>query len=153
MQIAENTVVSIDYTLTVEDGQVVDSSEGRGPLTYLHGASNIIPGLENALEGHESGEQMQVALGADDAYGQPDPSLVQPVPRERFEGIEKIEPGMQFEAQTPGGPRPIVVTDVNDEQITIDANHPLAGKDLQFDVTVVDVREATEDEVAQGRAL
>src|SRR5215218_3099390 len=141
MQIAKNTVATIDYTLTDPNGQVIDSSQGREPLAYLHGAANIIPGLENALEGKSLGETINVTIAPDQGYGQRDPALVQPVPRTNFKGINDIQPGMQFQAQTPQGARVVTVVAVDPENVTVDANHPLAGVELKFDVTVKGVRE------------
>lgn len=153
MQIQKDTVVSIDYTLTDPQGQVLDSSEGREPLTYLQGFGNIIPGLERELEGKQSGDQIRVTVPAKDAYGERDDRLQQAVPREAFEGIDRIEPGMQFQAQGPGGQRAVVrVVKVADDHVVVDANHPLAGVDLTFDVTVRNVREATQEEKDHGHA-
>lgn len=150
MQIAKNTVATIDYTLTDPNGQVIDTSQGRQPLAYLHGASNIIPGLENALEGKSQGETINVTIPPDQGYGQRDPALVQPVPRTNFKGINDIQPGMQFQAQTPQGARVVTVVAVDPDNVTVDANHPLAGVELKFDVTVKDVREATQEELQHG---
>jgi FKBP-type peptidyl-prolyl cis-trans isomerase SlyD len=150
MQIAKNTVATIDYTLTDPKGQVIDSSKGREPLAYLHGASNIIPGLESALEGKSAGETVNVTVPANQGYGQRDPNLVQPVPRANFQSAGEIKPGMQFQAQTPEGARIVTVVNVDDQNVTVDANHPLAGMDLKFDVTVVGVREASAEEISHG---
>ena len=153
LTIADNHVVSIHYTLTDDDGETLDSSSGGDPLVYLHGASNIIPGLESALVGKRVGEQLAVTIAPEDAYGIVDPELVQVVPREAFEGIDEIEPGMEFEAQSPEGETELVVVqEVNDEGVTINGNHPFAGLVLHFDVTIEDIREATEDETAHGHA-
>lgn len=149
--IGDNVVASIHYTLTDNGGDVLDSSEGAEPLAYLHGAGNIIPGLENALVGKTAGANLQVNIAPGDAYGELQPELIQVVPREAFQGVDEIEPGMAFEAQDPQGQsRRIVVKSVADNEITIDANHPLAGMELNFDVQVVDVREASEEEIAHG---
>jgi FKBP-type peptidyl-prolyl cis-trans isomerase SlyD len=150
MNIAKDKVVSIDYTLTGEGGAVLDTSKGRGPLAYLHGAGNIIPGLEGALEGRSQGDQLTVSIPPDSAYGQKDPKLVQRVPRSAFAGVADIRAGMQFQAQSPQGPRVVTVVDVSDDHVTVDANHPLAGATLNFDVTVVDVRDATVEELSHG---
>ncbi len=149
--IGDNVVASIHYTLTDNSGEVLDSSEGAEPMAYLHGAGNIIPGLENALTGKAAGATMQVNIAPEDAYGEVQPELVQVVPREAFQGVDQIEPGMAFEAQDPQGQaRRIIVKSVAEDQITIDANHPLAGVELNFDVQVVDVRAASEEEIAHG---
>ena len=150
MAIEKDKVVSIDYTLTGENGQVLDSSQGREPLAYLHGAGNIIPGLEQALEGKNEGDQLNVSIPPDQAYGTRDERMVQPVPRAAFQGVNDIRPGMQFQANTNAGPRLITVVDVAGDQVTIDANHPLAGATLNFDVTIRNVRDATEQEKSHG---
>jgi len=152
MAIAKDKVVSIDYTLKGNEGQVLDSSQGRSPLEYLHGAGNIIPGLEQALEGKNAGEEVAVTIPPEQAYGSRDERLVQQVPRTAFQGAPNLEPGMQFQANTNMGPRLLTVLDVNPEQVTVDANHPLAGVTLNFDVKVVDVRDATQDELSHGHA-
>jgi FKBP-type peptidyl-prolyl cis-trans isomerase SlyD len=151
---AQPRVVTIHYTLTNNAGEELDSSrgEGREPLTYLEGAQNIIGGLESALNGKNPGDQAKVSVEPADGYGEVNEELVQPVPRSAFEGVESIEPGMQFQAQTPGGPQVVRVVEVNDETVTIDANHPLAGETLHFDVEVIDAREATEEEQEHGHA-
>lgn len=153
LTIGDKVVVSIDYTLTNSVGEKIDSSEGNGPLKYLHGAGNIIPGLEAALLGNVSGATMQVVVPAAEGYGEVLPELVETVPLSAFQGVEQIEPGMAFEAQgSDGATRRITVNKVEEDQITVDANHPLAGMDLHFDVTVVDVRAASEEEIAHGHA-
>jgi len=151
MTIKENSAVSFHYTLTDDDGQTLDSSAGKDPLAYLHGAGNIIPGLESALEGKAVGDAMVVAVTAAEGYGEVQQELIQEVPRDAFQGVDSIEVGMQFEAQTgQGGSVPVTVTAVTDEIITVDGNHPLAGKNLNFDVSIEDIREATEEELEQG---
>ena len=149
--IGDKLIVTIHYKLTDNSGEVIDSSEGAEPLAYLHGAGNIIPGLENALVGKTAGATLQVAVAPEDGYGEIHPQLIETVPREAFEGIDTIEPGMAFEAQgSDGQARRIVVKEVNGDEIIIDGNHPLAGVDLNFDVEVVSVREASEEEIAHG---
>lgn len=150
MQIAQNTVVAFHYTLTNEAGEVLDSSEGREPLTYLHGAGNIIPGLEKQLEGRTAGDKLQANVSPEEGYGEIQPQLVQEVSRESFQGVDSIEPGMQFQAQTDGGPLMVTITEVQGDTVTVDGNHPLAGQPLNFDVEVADVREATQEEVEHG---
>lgn len=149
--IGDKLVVTIHYKLTDNSGEVIDSSEGAEPLAYLHGAGNIIPGLENALVGKTAGATLQVAIAPEDGYGEIHPQLIETVPREAFQGIDSIEPGMAFEAQgSDGQARRIVVKEVDGDEIIIDGNHPLAGVDLNFDVEVVSVREASEEEIAHG---
>jgi FKBP-type peptidyl-prolyl cis-trans isomerase SlyD len=149
--IADKHVVSIHYTLTDDDGETLDTSSGRDPLTYLHGARNIIPGLESALTGKAVGDEVQVTVPPEQAYGEFDAELVQLVPHEAFEGVEDVKPGMQFEARSPeGGAQVVIVREIKDDGVVVDGNHPLAGRVLHFDVKVEDVREATDDEVAHG---
>lgn len=151
MQIAENTVVSIHYTLTNDAGETLDSSREREePLAYLHGHGNIIPGLEGALAGKQSGDKLDVTVEPGDGYGERHDELIQEVPKEAFQGTDELAPGMQFQAQTEAGPRIFTITGVEGEQVTIDGNHPLAGQRLHFDVEVTEVREATENELSHG---
>lgn len=150
MQIAQNSVVAFHYTLTNDAGDVVDSSEGREPLVYLHGAGNIIPGLEKQLEGHKAGDSLQAHVEAADAYGEKNPQMVQQVPAAAFQGVENVEPGMQFQAQTEQGPLMVTVVGVEGDTVTVDGNHPLAGQALNFDVAIDSVREASEEELAHG---
>lgn len=151
MQIARHTVASIDYTLTDNDGQVLDTSEGREPLTYLHGEGNLIPGLETALEGQNPGDSLSVSIEPAEAYGERDERLIQQVPMAAFEGVESVEPGMRFQATDEQGQgRVVTVTEVEGDEVTVDANHPLAGQPLNFEVSVVEVREATPEEIDHG---
>ncbi|MAL99343.1 FKBP-type peptidyl-prolyl cis-trans isomerase [Hydrocarboniclastica marina] len=143
-------VVTIHYTLTNDQGEVLDSSRDREPLTYLEGSQNIIGGLESALNEKAQGDQAKVSVEPSEGYGEVNEELVQPVPRSAFEGVEKIEPGMQFQAQTPGGPQIVRVVEVAEDNVVIDANHPLAGQTLHFDVEVLDTREPTQEEVEHG---
>ena len=150
MQIAQNSVVAFHYTLTNDAGEVLDSSEGREPLTYLHGAGNIIPGLEKELEGRVAGDKLNVKVSPEEGYGEVQEQLLQEVPRDAFQGVESIEPGMVFTAQTQGGPVQLMVTGVEEDDITVDPNHPLAGKVLHFSGTVNEVREPTQEELDHG---
>jgi FKBP-type peptidyl-prolyl cis-trans isomerase SlyD len=150
MQIADNTVVSFHYTLTNDAGEVLDSSRGREPLTYLQGAGNIVPGLEDAMQGRSRGDSFKVDVAPEDGYGIHHEQLVQDVPRGAFQGVDEIEPGMSFQAQTPQGVHSVTVTRVTDELVTVDGNHPLAGQTLHFDVEVTEVREASAEEIAHG---
>lgn len=150
MQINKDTVVTLDYVLTDEQGNELDRS-AEGQFAYLHGANNIIPGLEKALEGKQAGDELQVNVDPADAYGQRDDALQQQVSMEMFERPEDVTVGQQFHAQTPNGdPLVITVTSVEGDNVTIDANHPLAGVPLNFDVKVVDVREASQEELEHG---
>jgi FKBP-type peptidyl-prolyl cis-trans isomerase SlyD len=152
MQIDTHKVVTIDYTLTDQTGNVLDQSQG-GDFAYLHGAQNIIPGLETALSGHSPGDELTVNISAEEAYGARDETKVQAVPRELFPAEAEVQVGMQFHAEGPEG-RSLMVTvvGVEGEQVTVDGNHPLAGVGLNFDVKVVDVREATAEEIEHGHA-
>ena len=152
MQISENSVVSFDYTLTDDAGQVIDTSEGREPLVYLHGHSNIIPGLEKAMEGQQAGEEMTVQVAPEDGYGPYRDELIQDVPKSAFAGVDKVEPGMSFRAESNAGPMTVTVREVGEETVTVDGNHALAGKVLNFQVAIKSVREATEQEIDQGVA-
>ncbi|MFD2190495.1 FKBP-type peptidyl-prolyl cis-trans isomerase [Pistricoccus aurantiacus] len=150
MQIAQNSVVAFHYTLTNDAGEVLDSSEGREPLAYLHGAGNIVPGLEKELAGRESGEKLQVTVTPEEGYGENQPGLIQEVPIESFQGVDDVQPGMQFQAQTQGGPLMVTVTQVEGDTVTVDGNHPLAGQTLNFDVEITEVREASQEELEHG---
>jgi FKBP-type peptidyl-prolyl cis-trans isomerase SlyD len=151
MVITRNKVVRFDYTLTNDASQVLDSSSGGEPLTYLHGTGNIIPGLENALEGKRAGDSLKVRVAAADAYGERDDAMVQQVPREMFEDNQDITVGMQFHSgDNEGHVHVVTVVAVDADSITVDGNHPLAGVPLNFDVTIVDVRDATPEELAHG---
>jgi len=149
--VGDNLVVSMHYTLKDSEGNVIDTSAGAEPLTYLHGAGNIIPGLEKALVGKTQGDSLQVSVEPAEGYGELQPELIQVVDRAAFEGIDNIEAGMAFQAQSPDGNiQRIVVRSVDGDQVTVDGNHPLAGADLHFDVEITSVRAATEEEVAHG---
>ncbi|RYY79423.1 MAG: peptidylprolyl isomerase [Moraxellaceae bacterium] len=147
--IQNDQVVSFHYTLTDENGTVIDKSEGQ-PLVYLHGAGNIIPGLENALVGKNVGDKLNVNVPAAEGYGEYNAEMVQEVPRNMFQGVDDIQAGMQFQAQTDDGIQIVTVKDVNDESVFVDGNHPLAGQNLNFDVEIVDIRPATQEEMDHG---
>ncbi|HHS84015.1 MAG TPA: peptidylprolyl isomerase [Gammaproteobacteria bacterium] len=153
MNIEKNSVVSIHYKLTDDEGTLVDSSEGMEPLTYLHGSGSIISGLESALEGKAAGDAFQVTVQPAEGYGDINPEMIQTVPRSAFKGIENLEPGMPLQADDGNGNvHHVTVREVNEQDVTIDVNHPLAGKVLHFDVMVESVREATPEEMAHGHA-
>ncbi len=149
MQIAQDAVVSIHYTLTDDTGKKLDSSDGT-PLAYLHGNGNLIPGLERELEGKAAGDKLSVKIAAADAYGEFDKALVQRVPRRSLKGIADVQVGMQLHTQSAHGVRAVTVTHVVGDMVTIDGNHPLAGQNLNFEVEVAEVRAATEEELAHG---
>jgi FKBP-type peptidyl-prolyl cis-trans isomerase SlyD len=152
MIIREKCVVSFNYKLTGESGDLLDESKGN-PLTYLHSSGSLIAGLERALEGKTPGDTLHVVLPPEQAYGQVLPQLIQDVPREMFKGVDNLEPGMEFETRGEGDHVMLVRIDqVGDEEVRVNGNHPLAGKTLIFDVEVVDVRQATDEELSHGHS-
>lgn len=150
MKIAENKVVSMHYTLKDENGTVLDSSEGRDPLAYIQGSGQIIPGLENKLTDKVVGDKLNVVVAPEDAYGTRKEELQQVVPKENFRGDEELVAGMTVQVETNEGVAIAVVSKIEDENVTLDLNHPLADKTLHFDVEVTDVREATKEELEHG---
>lgn len=150
MQITQDAVVSIHYTLTNDQGETLDSSADGEPLAYLHGNGNLIPGLENALNGKQAGDKVSVKVAPADGYGEYNKDLVQRVPRRSFRGIAEVKVGMQFQVQSQGGPSMVTVTQVAGDMVTVDGNHALAGQNLNFDVEITDVRAATEEELSHG---
>jgi FKBP-type peptidyl-prolyl cis-trans isomerase SlyD len=151
MKIGKGSVVNLDYSLHLGDGEVVDRSEPGDPLLYLHGEGQIVPGLEDALAGMGAGDRKQVVVAPDQGYGPHDPSGVQQVPRTAFPDGFEPEVGMELTAEGPNGePVPFSIRAVAADSITIDLNHPLAGKTLHFDVTVREVRAATAEELEHG---
>ena len=153
MKIAKGSVVGIDYRLHLGDGDPVDSSDPGEPLVYLHGGGQIVPGLERALEGLQAGDSRNVVVPPADGYGEHDPRGVQEIPRNAFPDGFAPEVGMQLTAEGPQGEVvPFLVQELRPGTVLIDLNHPLAGKTLHFDVTVREVRAATDDEIAHGHA-
>jgi FKBP-type peptidyl-prolyl cis-trans isomerase SlyD len=150
MQVSAQKVVSIHYTLTNDDGEVIDSSEGQAPLAYIHGEGNIIPGLEDALAGKSAGDTLKVSIPPEQGYGLRDEDLIQAVPKQAFHGVDEIQPGMQFHAESPDGGQLVTVVDIQDDMVILDGNHPMSGLTLNFDVQVTEVREATEEELEHG---
>ncbi len=150
MNISKNFVVSFDYTLTDGNKEVLDSSSSSGPLSYLHGYENIIPGLEKALENKSEGDAFTVTVPAAEAYGERDERLVANIPLDQFDEPDMVKAGVQFQAETPDGDHIVTVTKVAGNMATIDANHPFAGMDLTFDVKVVSIREASAEELEHG---
>jgi FKBP-type peptidyl-prolyl cis-trans isomerase SlyD len=150
MQIAQNSVAAFHYTLTDDDGQVIDSSQGRDPLSYLHGKGHIVPGLEKQMEGREIGAKFVADVAPEEGYGVHHEELMQQVPRAAFQGVDDIQPGMQFQGNGPQGPVNVTVSKIENDVVFIDANHPLAGKTLHFAIEVTDVRDATADELEHG---
>ena len=150
MQITENAVVFIHYTLTDKSGEVLDTSLGSEPLSYLHGRGNVIPGLEKELEGKEKGDKFNITVPPEQAYGRRDENLVRQVPKSAFENVKDLQPGTRFQSKTESGTQIFTVTKIEDEKVTIDGNHPLAGEALIFEVEVTAVREASDEEVSHG---
>lgn len=150
MEITTGKVVSIDYTLTDDQKQTIDSSEGGDPLTYLHGVGQLIGGLEKELEGKKTGDHLVVTIAPEEGYGLRDDAKLAVVPKKSIQGVGELQVGMQLHASNGHGQQVVTITKIEGEDVTIDANHPLAGATLHFDVTVRDIRDATEEEVAHG---
>ncbi|GAB2637957.1 peptidylprolyl isomerase [Vibrio panuliri] len=150
MKIEKNVVVSLAYQVKLEDGAVVDQSTVEAPLDYLHGNNNLISGLEKALEGKEAGDKFEVTVAPEEAYGEHSDELVQRVPANVFHGVDQVEVGMRFLADTDQGPIPVEVTEVDGDEVVVDGNHMLAGQTLTFEVEVVALREATAEEIEHG---
>lgn len=149
--IKQNSVVTMHYELKDAQGEVLDSSEGQEPLTYLHGAGNIIVGLEEQLLGKAVGDKVEAVVSPEKGYGQPVDALIQVVPKEAFGAeVDNVAVGMRFQAETEQGPVPVVVTAMDDANVTVDGNHPLAGKELHFNVTISEVRDASAEEIEHG---
>ena len=152
MNISKGKVVSIDYALNDAAGEVLESSEGQAPLEYLHGHGNIIAGLEKALDGKAAGDKLKAVIPPEDGYGIRDETQVKELPLSSFQSQDEVAVGAQFQAETSQGPRLATVTKMDDKNVTVDLNHPLADQTLSFDIDVVDVREATEEELSHGHA-
>jgi len=150
MLISKNKVVSFHYTLSDEQGEQMESSRERQPMSYLHGASNIIPGLEKAMTGRAAGEQFQVTVAPVDAYGEHRPERVQRIPAKHFRDARHLKPGQMVSIETRRGPVQAKVVKVGRFNIDVDTNHPLAGQTLTFDVEVTDVRDAMPEEISHG---
>lgn len=150
MKITNEKVVSMHYTLTNDAGQVLDSSDGRDPLVYLHGFGNIIPGLEDALVDKETGEKLEVVVAPDQGYGKRNEEMVQQVELARFEKPDEIKPGVQIQVQSDQGTQLGIITQVGDGTATLDLNHPLADETLHFAVEIMEVRDASADEISHG---
>ena len=146
MQITKNKVAAIHYTLRDDGGTIIDSSVGRGPLDYLHGSGTLIPGMEEGLEAKTKGEKLNLKIDPEKGYGEKDENLIQKVPLSAFGG-QDVKPGMRFQTNQGGV---VTVTDVGLDSVTVDGNHPLAGVPLNFDVEIVEVRNATAEEISHG---
>lgn len=150
MKVAKDLVVSLAYQVRTEDCVLVDESPASAPLDYLHGRGALISGLESALDGRVAGDVFDVDVGANDAYGQYDENLVQRVPKDVFVGVDELEVGMRFLADTDMGPVPVEITGIEGDEVIVDGNHMLAGQNLKFHVEVIGVREATAEELEHG---
>ena len=151
MQVSEQKVVTMNYEVADDQGQLIDRSEEGGPLAYIHGNGQLIPGLEKALEGRGKGDKVAVDVPPEQGYGERDEEGVQIVARNQFDDSVEIEVGMQFEAQDDDeGHQIVTVVAVDGENITLDTNHPLAGKNLCFEVEILDVRDASTEELSHG---
>jgi FKBP-type peptidyl-prolyl cis-trans isomerase SlyD len=150
MAIAQDSVVTLHYTLKDDTGEVLDSSSSGEPLAYLHGHGNLVPGLERELTGKNAGDKLSVKISPADGYGEFDKALIQRVPRRALKGIKNINVGMRLHAQTPQGPQAVTVTQIQGDMVTLDGNHPLAGKNLNFDIEITDVRVPTAEELEHG---
>ena len=150
MTITKDHVVEIDYKLTNDDGQVLDTSEGAAPLAYLHGHNNIVMGLEKELEGKKEGDNFQAKVNPSEGYGDRVEQLVSQVPKDEFSTIPDLQEGMQLQAQTEQGFQIFTVVKIDGDTVTVDGNHPLAGQTLHFEVTVKSVRAASDEEIAHG---
>ncbi|MBT0585790.1 FKBP-type peptidyl-prolyl cis-trans isomerase [Alteromonas oceanisediminis] len=147
--IQQNNVVTMHYTVSSPDAVEIDSSRNGKPLVFMHGRGFLVQGLEEALSDKSKGDSFNVTIPPEKAYGERHENLMQAVPKSMFEGMD-VEVGMSFRATTDGGDQSVTIIDVSDDEVVVDGNHPLAGIELTFDVEIVDVREATEEEIAHG---
>jgi FKBP-type peptidyl-prolyl cis-trans isomerase SlyD len=150
MAIAQDCVVTLHYTLKDDAGEVIDSSSSGEPLAYLHGHGNIVPGLERELTGKNAGDKLSVKIAPADGYGEFNKELIQKVPRRALKGIKNVNVGLRLHAQTAQGPQAVTVTQILGDMVTLDGNHALAGKNLHFDIEIIDVRAPTQEELDHG---
>ncbi|HEY3277613.1 MAG TPA: peptidylprolyl isomerase [Syntrophorhabdaceae bacterium] len=150
MEISNHKAVTVQYTLKDDTGEIVDSSEGREPLFYIHGTDGLLPGFEKALDGKTKGDAISFSLAPKEGYGERNESLIFKLPRERFNDIEDLREGTQFAVNGPQGTMVMTAIEVGDQEVTLDGNHPLAGNTLHFSVEVLDVRDATEEELQES---
>lgn len=151
MTITADSVVTLHYKVSAEDGTLLDSSEGKDPLTVLHGRRFLIEGLEDALEGRAKGDSFSVSVDPDKGYGERVDALIQRVPKTMFDGMD-VEVGMSFRATTPQGEQSVIVVETSDDEVVVDGNHPLAGVPLTFEIEIINVRDATAEELEHGHA-
>lgn len=152
MEVAAKRVVSIHYKVTDSQGNPVDATPPDSPMSYLHGAHNVIPGVERALEGKQAGDHVTANIEAAQGYGERNPELMQRIPAKRLKGAGKLQRGMRLRVNTSQGERQVTIVKVGRFTVDIDGNHPLAGLDLIFEIDVADVREATDEELQHGHA-
>lgn len=152
MKVAKNTVVSITYTLKDSEGNLIDSADASDPLAYLHGVGNLIPGMEKALDDRDNGESFQVVIPPEEGYGMFDEELIWELEKDQFAELGEVEEGLQFVLETEDDQVLVTVVDIKDDVVIVDGNHELADETLYFDITVVDVREATPEELEHGHA-
>ncbi|MFC1925351.1 peptidylprolyl isomerase [Chloroflexota bacterium] len=150
MQISKNKVVTFDFTVTSESGEILDTSKDSAPFCYIHGIGRLIPGLESGMDGKSTGDKFLVTVLPAQAYGERDEELIQAVPKTVFQGIEDLEVGQHLQIEDQSGMRITVVRSIEEDSVTLDGNHPMAGMSLNFDINVVEVRDATEEEMASG---
>ncbi len=150
MQISKNKVVTLKYRLTDDDGDLIDESTDAEPMAYIHGVGNLIPGLEAALEGKQKGDALKVTVNPDEGFGDRNDELTRVVSRTVFDFVEELEVGMQFQTDGGQGMEVVTIVGIEGDQVTVDGNHPLAGVTLSFDVSVLDVRDATQEELSHG---
>jgi FKBP-type peptidyl-prolyl cis-trans isomerase SlyD len=150
MVIKENTVVSIQYNLKDDSASLLDSNTGEDPLSYIQGTSHLLPAVEAALEGKSPGDTVRLELSPEEGYGVRDDSLVFVVSRKKLDGMEDIAVGTRYRVKTRDGEKILTLTEMDDQRVTLDGNHPLAGKRLHFDISVVAVRECTQEELSHG---
>ena len=150
MQISKNKVATFDFTVTSESGETLDSSKESGPFSYVHGIGYLVPGLESAMEGKSSGERFSITIPPAQGYGEWDEGLLQVIPKSVFDKVEDLQVGHQIQIEDPNGTRIVSVTEIDEDGVTLDGNHPLAGVTLNFDIAIVDVRDATEEELLHG---
>jgi FKBP-type peptidyl-prolyl cis-trans isomerase SlyD len=150
MNITKNSVVVMHYAVSDSDDTLIDSSYDHKPMAIIQGSGYLIPGLEEALEGHQADDKFEVNVSAEQAYGPRHDDYVQSVQKDLLQGVEDLAVGTQLRATTDEGEQTVIVIDISDDVVTVDGNHPLAGLDLKFDVEILEVREATAEELEHG---
>ena len=150
MSISKNQVVTIDYTLKDEEGEIMDSSDGREPLSFIQGNGMVIPGIEEAVSEKNEGDNFSATIEPSEGYGEYNDELIFELPKDRLQGLDDVQVGMHVQAETKEGTQILTVKEIHDDSIVFDANHPLAGQTLFFDITIKDVREATSEEIDHG---